>query len=602
MKIKGLDYIRVFGIFLVIVYHFFPNILPGGFLGVNILFVLSGFLVSYHLIDEIYDTHKIDYKNYYFKRYIRIVPGLLLMLFVTSLFAVGINKDYTVNYFDQFVASFSFMSNYYEILTGGSYEAKFIEHLFLHTWSLAIEVHFYLLWPLFISLVYRKTSKNRPSKKKFSSYYMYICLIAYLVCYLLTIILTFIKSVDTAFVYFFDVTRMTSFFLGSLLGAFVKRFSYRKIPYNKPTIITSLVIIGLSLILTYESKATYILGFLLTDILTGLLILIAYSNPKLDEDRIMIDASKYTYGIYLFHWPLFVIFKSLMGPRLAMIFTILVGGALVLFNHHVFEPLFVGKRKNLATQNISPKTFNISLCAMIALSFILSIGLSNASGNLVSLEREILIESINQDIDKIERDKAEVDKIVAAKKLGEENPDSTIISTEQSNSGLSITMLGDSVVLGPRGYFEENIPNLFINAEGSRPLEDAPMIIDEINNQGNLGDIVILELGTNAEKDPKISLQQIVDKFPNGKRLILITCYDNRFDQPHRVSRAMKEIAAKYDYITLMPWEEVAIKNPSYYEGTDGVHFYGKWDVYEAYLSMLKDAIDEAKNKPAKGE
>lgn len=601
MKIKGLDYIRVFGIFLVIIYHFFPHVLSGGFLGVNILFVLSGFLISYHLIDEIYDTHKIDYKNYYFKRYVRIVPGLLLMLFVTSLFALGINKDYTVNYFDQFVSSFSFMSNYYEILTGGSYEAKFIDHLFLHTWSLAIEVHFYLLWPLFISLVYKKTSKNRPSKKKFSSYYMYICLIAYSICYFLTIILAFVESVDISFVYFFDVTRMSSFFLGSLLAAFVKRFSYRKIPYNKPTIISSLVIIGLSLVLSYEGKATYVLGFILTDILTGFLILIAYSNPKLAEYETMIKASSYSYGVYLFHWPLFVIFKSLMGPRLAMIFTILVGGGLVLFNHHVFEPLFVGKRENLVTKNISPRTFNISLSAMVFLSFVLSIGLSNASGNLVSLERDILVESISQDIDKIERDKKDLDKALVIENSANGIPDSVVLTDEDYNNP-SIIMLGDSVILGPRGYFEENIPNLFINAEGSRLLEEAPSIINDLNNQGNLGDIVILELGTNAEKDPKISLKQIVDEFPEGKKLILITCFDNRFDQPHRVSKAMNNIAAKYDYITLMPWEKVAIENPNYYEGTDGVHFYGKQDVYEAYLSMLKDAIDQAMTKPSKGE
>lgn len=602
MKIKGLDYIRVLGILLVIFYHFFPHLIPGGFLGVNILFVLSGFLISYHLIDEIYDNHKIDFKRFYFKRYVRIVPAILLMLFVTSLFAYTINRDYTVHYFDQFISTFSFMTNYYEIITGGSYEAQFIEHLFLHTWSLAIEVHFYLIWPLVISLIYKRTQSNRPSKKKFSTIFMNACLAIYVFCYLLTLVLTFIKSVDTAFVYFFDITRLTSFAFGSLLGAFVKRFSYNKIPYNKATIIGSLILVGMSVIFTYESKLTYVLGFLVTDIITGFLILVAYSNPKLHEDYRMVKLSEYSYGIFVFHWPIYVIFKSMTSPRLALILTFLVAGGFVYFNHNVFEPLFVDKRHSFLTKNISPKSFQIGLCTMVFLSFLLAININNSSAEMISLEKKILVESINQDVDKIKRDKESLDEYIKKENMPQNEVLDDNISTENEQNDPFITMLGDSVVLGPRGYFEENIPNLYINAEGSRNLELAPDIIRQMNAEGTLGEIVILELGTNAEIDPNISLPQIIEALPDGKRLIFITSFDNRFDQPHRVSRAMKKIAPKYDFITLMPWEDEAIAHPEYYTDTDGVHFYGKWNTYSAYLKMLEDAIAEAKTKPAKGE
>lgn len=85
MRIKGLDYIRILGIFLVVAYHFFPNFIPGGFLGVNILFVLSGFLITYHLLREIYKNKEIDIKKFYYKRFVRIFPPLLLMVFLTSL-------------------------------------------------------------------------------------------------------------------------------------------------------------------------------------------------------------------------------------------------------------------------------------------------------------------------------------------------------------------------------------------------------------------------------------------------------------------------------------------------------------------------------------
>ena len=64
----------------------------------------------------------------------------------------------------------------------------------------------------------------------------------------------------------------------------------------------------------------------------------------------------------------------------------------------------------------------------------------------------------------------------------------------------------------------------------------------------------------------------------------------------------MKKIAKKYDFVSLMEWEDYAIKNPSFYEGTDGVHFYGQINAYEAYLKLLNEAIDRALLKTAKGE
>ena len=100
MRIKGLDNLRVFGISIVVIYHIFKEFLPAGFLGVNIMFVLSGFLVSFHLLNEVYKTDDIDLRSYYKKRYRRIYPGVLFMVFVVSLMAIFVNRDYTVSYFD----------------------------------------------------------------------------------------------------------------------------------------------------------------------------------------------------------------------------------------------------------------------------------------------------------------------------------------------------------------------------------------------------------------------------------------------------------------------------------------------------------------------
>lgn len=592
MRIKGLDNLRVFGISLVVIYHIFKEFLPAGFLGVNIMFVLSGFLVSFHLLNEVYKTDDIDLKTYYKKRYRRIYPGVLFMVFVVSLMAIFINRDYTVHYFDQVLAALSFTSNYYEILTGGSYESQFISHLFLHTWFLAIEVHFYLLWPLLIKFIYKKSEQADNVKKTFSNRFFVVSFILYLISFGLTIILTSLGK-NISFIYFADFTRLSSFFLGAFVACFVKRFGFKKIPYKTVSAIAFSLITILAFFLSYEMKITYILGFFITDIATIMIILAAFSDEKARDPLAVSKISPYTYSIYLMHWPVYVITSNLMNKPSALVLTIIITAGLVMINHHIFEPLFRGEEIGYLSFKKNPPDIAriITLVAVVIISFVTSISLTLASDDMVSLEKQIWLSSINQDIGKIKKDKEKLDKFI----IENDNPNEVITKED-----ITTTIIGDSVLLGNREYIEETIDGTYVNAEGSRLLEKAPDIIKEIDEEGNLGDIVAIALGTNAVEDPEASLEKIVKDLPKGKKLIFISCYDSRYDQPHRVSQAMKKVSEKYKFITYMPWEELAMNHPEFYEGTDGVHFYGNIEAYDAYNDLLQKAIIEASKKEGK--
>ncbi len=592
MRIKGLDNLRVFGISLVVIYHIFKEFLPAGFLGVNIMFVLSGFLVSFHLLNEVYKTDDIDLKTYYKKRYRRIYPGVLFMVFVVSLMAIFVNRDYTVHYFDQVLAALSFTSNYYEILTGGSYESQFISHLFLHTWFLAIEVHFYLLWPLLIKFIYKRSEKAANVKKTFSNRFFAISLILYLITFALTIVLTGLGK-NISFIYFADFTRLSSFFLGAIVACFVKRFGFRKIPYKTVSAIAFSLITILAFFLSYEMKTTYILGFFITDLATVMIILAAYSDENARDPLAVKKISPYTYSIYLMHWPVYVITSSLMNKPSSLVLTIIITAVLVMINHHIFEPLFRGEEIRYLSFKKNPSDIAriITLVAIVVISFITSISLTLASDDMVSLEKQIWLSSINQDIGKIKKEKEKLDKFI----IENDNPNEVI-----KDEAISTTILADSVLLGNREYMEETIDGTYVDAEGSRLLEKAPEIIKEIEDEGNLGDIVAIALGTNAVEDPEESLEKIVKDLPKGKKLIFISCYDSRYDQPHRVSQAMKKVSEKYKFITYMPWEELAMDHPEFYYGTDGVHFYGNIEAYDAYNDLLQKAILEASKKEGK--
>lgn len=592
MRIKGLDYLRVYGIGLVLVYHIFKEFLPAGFLGVNIMFVLSGFLVSFHLLDEVYTKDEIDLVSYYKKRFIRIFPGVFFMVFVVSILAIFINRDYTVHFFDQFIAALSFTSNYYEILTGGSYESQFISHLFLHTWFLAIEIHFYLLWPILTNFIYRMSEKSKNVKKTFSNRFFLVSFILYVLSLGLTIILTALDK-NRSFVYFSDFTRLSSFFMGAIVACFVKRFGFRKIPYSKATIGCAIIILIMSFALSYDMKITYILGFFLTDLLTIIAILAAFSNQDTDEVGIVKRIAPYTYSIYLIHWPIFVIMKSFANKPTALLLTLIFTGLLVAINYHIFEPFFRGDEISFMNLKVNPKARvrMATISAIMLISFVSASGLSFASADMVSLEKNIWISSVKQDLDQIKKDKKDLDRQI----FEEENPDQALKDGE-----VNTTVFGDSVLLGNREYIEENIKGTSVNAEGSRLLESGEDLIKEAVKENNLGKIVVIALGTNAIEDPETSIDKMIKAVPKGTKVIVVSCYDNRYEQPHRVSVAMKKIAEKYKFVTYMPWEEEAMKHPEYYQGTDGVHFYGHTDAYEAYNKLLKKAILEASKKEGK--
>ena len=297
--------------------------------------------------------------------------------------------------------------------------------------------------------------------------------------------------------------------------------------------------------------------------------------------------------IYLLHWPVFVIMESAFDKPTALLMTIIVTGILVMINYHIFEPIFKGEALDFRVLKINPSTRAriISLVSVMVISFVSAIGLSYASDDMVSLEKQIWISSLKQDLGQIDKDKKEVDRQI----YEEENPDEIIKDEE-----VTTTILGDSVLLGNREYIEEKIPGTSVDAEGYRLLESAPDIIEEYKKEGKLGEIVVLSLGTNAVEDPEASLERVIKALPEKTKLILVSCYDSRYEQPHRVSKAMKKIADKYKFVTYMPWEEEAMKYPEYYEGTDGVHFYGIIDAYEAYNKLLQKAILEASKKEGK--
>ena len=114
----------------------------------DIFFTFSGFLITALLIDEFAKKKEIDIQGFFRRRFYRIVPPLVFMILVVMPFTFLIRKDFVAGIGTQIAAALGFVTNFYEMLSGGSYESQFVPHILIHTWSLALEVHYYVLWGL----------------------------------------------------------------------------------------------------------------------------------------------------------------------------------------------------------------------------------------------------------------------------------------------------------------------------------------------------------------------------------------------------------------------------------------------------------------------
>ena len=157
---KEIDFLRAVAVIYVILYHYFPNFLNRGYLGVDLFFVISGFLISYQIYHQIINK-SFSLKNFYIRRIKRILPATLftlIIVFFISLYLFTYNDFYSS--FQSIIYSLFFSSNFFFWLDGGYFGPNDELKPLLHLWSLSIEEQFYIIFPG-IFLIFLKFFKNK---------------------------------------------------------------------------------------------------------------------------------------------------------------------------------------------------------------------------------------------------------------------------------------------------------------------------------------------------------------------------------------------------------------------------------------------------------
>lgn len=151
--ISGLDGLRAIAVLAVILYHIAPGVFHGGFLGVDVFFVISGFLITTLVLREKRKTGGINLGQFWVRRARRLLPAFLALIIIVVPLAWVVSRDLLVGIGRQVLGALTFSTNWLEIAHGSSYFDQTTPLLFKNFWSLAIEEQFYVLWPLAMLLL-----------------------------------------------------------------------------------------------------------------------------------------------------------------------------------------------------------------------------------------------------------------------------------------------------------------------------------------------------------------------------------------------------------------------------------------------------------------
>ena len=605
MRIKWFSLIRITGLLLVLLYHFFQTLFPGGFFGVDVFFTFSGFLITSLLLEEFGQKGKIDLLGFFRRRFYRIFPPVVLMILVTMPFTFLVRQDYVAGIGSQIAGVLGFMTNFYEMLTGGSYESQFIPHLFVHNWSLAVEVHYYVLWGLAVWLM----SKQAKTGGQLRGMVFLLSSATFVVSFLSMFIGSFIVS-SYSTLYFSSLTHVYPFFLGSVLATLIgvrhttpllKRLNQTL--DLKQTLLVFGAGLGVLLLLTFFVKFNYLfaylLGFLLASLAALLMIVAARvlheKTPTIEEPKVISFLADTSYAVYLFHWPFYIIFSQLMSNLPAVILTTIFSYLFASLSFYVIEPFIAGKNTSLLQRVKEIPHIQPIFAGSVGFLSLLTLIVMLIAPQVGAFETDLMVNGLNQAQTNITRTKTMADQAEASR----------------YNIAEGVSIIGDSVTLRATPGLKEVLPDAQTDGQVSRNTKQANAIMLNHSQNKVLPKIVVIATGVNNPEDYKADIDSLITNLPKGHQLVLMTPYEGdttQATQPYveQYASYVREVAQKYPYIAVADWNQVSKDHPDIWKGTDQVHFGSDNTKLEEgaklYAETIASAIKALADKPVKSK
>ena len=554
--IPAIDGLRALAVIAVMFYHLGFSWIPGGFLGVDLFFVISGYVITRMLLDSIAQSGGLDLRGFYLARLRRLLPALLFML-TTTIIAVGIWAPDTIK---RLLVDTPFALtgtiNWWLVANEQDYfESIGRPPLLQHTWSLAVEAQFYLVWPLILYFILKKFGK-----KHIPVAALFIAAASGIALLLVSFSIDAANASKVSHVYFGTDTHSIGLFLGAALAVSWIPQNFRvELSRKGQNFIDGIGVFGFIgilatfLLIDASNPAMYKIAFPLAGIF-GAAIIASIVHPASKfapvlQNKVLLWIGERSYAIYLWHWVIFQVTRptvDLAGQAWALYsLRILIVFALADISLRYVElPIRRGviqywikgrKYRTKKERNRQTSLLSTATVIVVIIAAVISVrAISIANDARVALEKSLTVDT------------------------------STAVPTEKD--GLWVT--GDSVILGIRSVLEENQPISLVNARIGRQAPELLQVLIQDQPQASESPI-IFNLGNNNA----LSREQVEAIFEAVKGQPQIIVVNTAVPRPWRDgnNQIINEVAARYPQADVVDWNAISNGRPEYF-APDGVH------------------------------
>ena len=579
--IHSVDGLRAVAVIAVLLYHLGIDWIPGGFLGVDLFFVISGYVITGLILDSIEKSGGLDLRAFYLSRIRRLVPALIAMVVLTTLY-IGVYAPETVRRFlNDLPYVFTGTMNWALVNREQDYfETIGRPPLLQHTWSLAVEAQFYLVWPLVLLFVLRYFGK-----KNISFVALAIALASGIALFLYSVQID-IKESAVSHVYFGTDTHSIGLFLGAALAVSWKPQNLTKEITKRAQDFVDLIgvfgflgLLSAFLFINESDPTLYRIAFPLTA-LFGCATLISVIHPAsrfapILSTRPALWIGERSYGIYLWHWIVFQLTRpsiDLVGDDWALYsLRVLIVFALADISYRYIETPIRRGYFELWFRGMKYRTPSVRIRQK--LSALLAVLVTLFATSLVSISA-------------IERaDELKAQELAAQDAASSANTEDDVV-TDSATPGLWVT--GDSVILGIRNVLASYERIELINARVGRQIGE--LIEVARTDQKFVADSpVVLNLGNNNRllESDVVELFEIVKDQP---RVIVVNTAVPRSWRDEN-NAIIAQVSLRYPNTTLIDWQKLSEGHPEYF-ASDGVHLNppGVNAYVSAILEVLKNS------------
>jgi peptidoglycan/LPS O-acetylase OafA/YrhL len=555
---------------MVILYHGDISWQQGGFLGVEVFFVLSGFLITSLLRNELAATGRINLIQFWVRRGRRLLPALWVLLLAISVYAACFLPDDLWRLRYEVLAGLFYVANWYFAFANYSYfEVVGRPSLLTHLWSLAIEEQFYLLWPLIFRFASRRLSPPR---------FGVLALVA-AAASSAWMAARFVPGVDPSAIYYDSAARAAAILLGASL-ALLGSEHIRRLPAVWADLLGfgGLCGLGVASVCYGEADAFVFRGGMLVVDVCSLAVIVAavHPQPRLLARLLAIEPLRLigtrSYGLYLWHWPVAALTRPGIDVPLdvpqTLVLRIVLSLVLTELSYRLIEtPVRSGRwrvRARAAHGKPSPVPGARRFAAAAALCAGV-IGIAFVAQAFVLARRPVAPSY------ELTPPAGAVPQAHAPARPTEASPAATGAEAEKPPAkGPTVLLFGDSVALGAARYLRAGHEGeVEINAEIGRTSSTSVPSLRKLKNAGKLRAVTIVHLGNNGWLFPE-HVHTIVALLDGVERMVFINAHVPRRWQEHN-NQTLASILAQYPKAVLIDWAAASEGHREYF-GVDGFH------------------------------